>query len=236
MKTLLSQNNLVFHPPMLGCVLFLSGLPGSGNKIYDRGPYGIHGTITGATWKRLPSGLWCLDFDGIDDYVILGTGANPTTNDFTILAWINANLSHGANFIASNRETSSPYSGFLYYTLATTGVLNLQLNDQSNYHIINIGKTKVADDTWHYVALVVDRGNNKAHSYIDGALDKGNVDISAVSGSIGSINELQLATDEAGGGSDGDILITLFQLCNRTLSALEIQNYFNREKNLFGVW
>ena len=90
MKTLVSQNSLVFNPPELGCVLFLPGLPWSSSKIHDRSPYGNHGTITGATWKRLPSGLWYLSFDGIDDYVSLGTSASLNlVDDFTMMAWLN---------------------------------------------------------------------------------------------------------------------------------------------------
>jgi len=66
METLLYSrvDALMFSPPELGCVLYLSGLPNSGSKIHDRSPYGNHGAITGATWQRLPSGLWCLSFDG----------------------------------------------------------------------------------------------------------------------------------------------------------------------------
>ena len=60
MQGLLERDKIVLNPPALGTVLFLSGLPGSGNRIYDRSPYGRLGVITGATWKRLPSGLWYL--------------------------------------------------------------------------------------------------------------------------------------------------------------------------------
>ena len=74
MKTLLDRDidELIFDPPELGSVLYLTGLPCGGSKIYDRSPYGNHGTITGATWKRLPSGLWYLDLDALDDYVDCG--------------------------------------------------------------------------------------------------------------------------------------------------------------------
>jgi len=36
MKALLDRDALVFNPPMLGCVLFLSGFPGGGSRIYNR--------------------------------------------------------------------------------------------------------------------------------------------------------------------------------------------------------
>lgn len=57
------------YPPALdGAVLYMPGLPGYGSKIWDRSQGGNHGTIVGATWERLPSGLWTLRYWG-DDYV-----------------------------------------------------------------------------------------------------------------------------------------------------------------------
>ncbi len=75
--------------PPVGCVLHLSGLPGGGNKIYDRSPYGNIGTITGAVWKRLPSGLWYLDYDGSDDKVVIANESNfDFTDTITIIMWV----------------------------------------------------------------------------------------------------------------------------------------------------
>ena len=93
MKTLIDREDLVFDSAELGCVLHLPGLPGGDSTIHDRSPYGNHGTITGATWKRLPSGLWCLSFDGSDDYVTVGLGASINiTGPFTTKAWVYADV------------------------------------------------------------------------------------------------------------------------------------------------
>ena len=54
MKILLDKEDSIFNPPQLGCVLSLTGLPGGGNKTYDRSPYGNIGTIIGATWMSCP--------------------------------------------------------------------------------------------------------------------------------------------------------------------------------------
>ncbi len=80
-----------FPPPPADCVLYLPGYPAQGSTIQDFSGQGNNGTITGATWKRLPSGLWYLDFDGNDDYITLGSASvlNFTSGDFSILAWIN---------------------------------------------------------------------------------------------------------------------------------------------------
>ena len=46
-------NNSVYYCP---------GLEGGGTTLWDYSNNGNHGTITGATWVRLPSGLWSLGF------------------------------------------------------------------------------------------------------------------------------------------------------------------------------
>src|SRR3990167_5721859 len=38
---------------------------------FDRSRYQNHGTITGAVWKQLPSGVWVLSLDGIDDTITM---------------------------------------------------------------------------------------------------------------------------------------------------------------------
>ena len=111
MKTLLDRDRLVFEPPQPGCVLYLPGLPGGGNKLYDRSPYANVGTITGATWKRLPSGLWYLDFDGTDDYLDVGQDSSlmPTTS-LTIELWLNPDT-----IVGSHRLLVCRHSYFHYY-------------------------------------------------------------------------------------------------------------------------
>jgi len=89
MKTLLDKEELVFNPPELGCVLSLPEFPGGGSRIYDRSPYGNIGTITGAGWQRLPGGLWCLSFDGTDDYVNCGNKSSlDITGAITLETWV----------------------------------------------------------------------------------------------------------------------------------------------------
>ncbi len=48
-----------------------------------------NGAITGATWKRLPSGLWVLSFPGAANYIeVTAPAMNFTTGDFSILMWV----------------------------------------------------------------------------------------------------------------------------------------------------
>ncbi len=58
--------------------------------IYDRSGKNNHGTISGATWQRLPSGVWVNNFDGVDDSVAIGTvnALDEIAGAFTIEAWV----------------------------------------------------------------------------------------------------------------------------------------------------
>jgi len=51
-----------------GLVLYLPFMEGTGSSVHDLSKYHNNGTITGATWTQLPSGIWVLSFDGVDDY------------------------------------------------------------------------------------------------------------------------------------------------------------------------
>lgn len=73
------------HSVPAGSVLYLDGYPPNGTTIYDKSGNGNNGTITGATWVRLRSGLWGLNHAG-EQYVSCGNlGAFPATG--TIKIW-----------------------------------------------------------------------------------------------------------------------------------------------------
>lgn len=231
MKTLLSQNNLVFNPPMLGCVLYLPGLPGSGSKIYDRSPYGNHGTIIGATWKKLPSGLWYLSFDGIDDRVNCGDYAyHRVTSQLTIELWANLqSLDDTLQYLLNKQSTIDPMSGYGLYIRQTTDVLGIWCGGLSPAGVTS--DVAITTDTWYH--LVGTYNGSSLTVYVN-AVSKS---VSS-SGSINwsNIENLWIGARAQGPDAWADAFIAIPRVYNRALSALEIQNHFNREKRLFGVW
>lgn len=73
------------------CVLDLASPKYNTNSayIYDKSGKNNHGTITGATWVRLTSGLWVLDDDGTDDKITLqDTLEALIVTGFTCSAWV----------------------------------------------------------------------------------------------------------------------------------------------------
>jgi len=229
MKTLLDKEDLVFNPPEPGCVLYLPGLPGGANKIHDRSPYGHTGTITGATWVRLPSGLWCLSFDGTDDYIAVSANPSLTFNgELTAELWIRPNNVTGDRTFAHG-TCSGPY-GHTWWMESVEGRLLCSINGQYEY-----GSFPVAFEigNWYHVAMTYDK--TLAAKNIKGFVNGRLWTWKDYTGDI--TNEGGVKIGETGDGNfDFDGLISLVKINNRPKSTLEIQNHFNREKHLFGVW
>jgi len=231
MKTLVDREDLLFSPPELGCVLYLPGSPGGDSRICDRSPYGNHGTITGATWVRLPSGLWCLSFDGTDDYAATGykTSLNPATA-ITIELWIKANSSAGYPYFNGRGYFNQGFSlnlgnSKLYFWVKTTDG-NLTVASEST---LNTG-------VFYHIVGTYDSagGSNNMKVYINGVLDaQDNLTGAIVPFTSYSMGAYLGRADTAGSYFDG--LLAAVCLYNRALTALEVGNHFNQEKHLFGV-
>ena len=160
-----------WRKPDSSCVLNLSGQdqPDYGTTIYDRSGLGNHGTITGATWVKLPSGLWVLSF-GTNKKVDCGTSTSLqfTTQDFTIEAWIYLTDMSSANTIIS--KGSWNVDGY-FVQVQPGGNLFLATSQagagQDNYSQGGLITTL----KWYHIAVV--RSGVNAYFYINGVLRQG---------------------------------------------------------------
>ncbi len=230
MKTVLDRGDFVFRPPELGCVLSLPELPGGSGKVYDRSPYGNIGTITGATWKRLPGGLWCLSFDGSDDYVNCGNNASFNITDaITLLAWVNL-PSAPAGW---GRVMSKGYANYTIMFAPGNLMPMARIGGLSGGSGQEQFNAAITVDTWVLLSLTYDKdgGADNFRTYLNGALDK------AVThtGQISTGGSLFVGSNDTPSECFNGY-IALVRVYNRALTGLEIQYCFNREKNLFGVW
>jgi len=216
------MTNCLFAPPALGTVLLLSGVPGGSNKILDRSPYGNTGTITGATWVRLPDGLWCLDFDGSDDQVDLGVCSYLTLpTQFTYKFWAKSTKGVG--------QQSSILGSFvgsaIDINIHTDGKLRITKIDIA--HIL-LSNNPFPDDKWTHA--VVTRDDTDTWRIFLNAVDEGST-INALKPDAAGIRYIGWGSYTYFQGQ-----IALIQVINRAWSVLEVQNSFNQEKHSFGVW
>jgi len=223
------REKILFEPPEIGCVLSLTGLPGGGSKIYDRSPYGNIGTIVGATWVRLPSGLWCLSFDGNDDYVNCGNNESLAIADaITIEAWVYAEtLGQGSagRIVAKNDIVNYAYLPIVANNSIAIYFDSAQYPSDASVFVLNI---------FQHFAVTFDKnlGSNQIKHYKNGNPIGTNTRTAAIPTSANSL----VVGNRSAGGRTWDGYVSLLRFYNRALSALEIQNHFCREKHLFGVW
>ena len=251
MQATLERNtdNLLFAPPELGTVLYLPGLPGGGSKIYDRSPYGNIGTITGATWKRLPNGLWYLYYDGADDYTDLGSSFQSVMRgSFTILMWVKPDDGQPAVVQSFAGDNNAAGEDRINFQLGTDGTLGFYYESDNNQCRAKSAGVLFSNgqEKWHLVGAVLDSviggvgGSKLNFDGVNQSLDgTDNGDSSGVTFAdwtstdtltIGCYhNNGTFILNFAGG-------IALLKLIAWKLTELDFQNIYHEEKHLFGVW
>ena len=198
--------------------------------IRDRSGEGNDGTITGATWTRLDSGLWYQSFDG-DDYVDCGNNSvlNFTTGDFSLEGWI---VLDTANYTSENLIIGRGSINSDGWELSDGGNGRLQLYthnagaNQESHGAIN----SIAADTWSHFAAT--RTGAVCKVFANG------VDVTSVSGThIDPVTNSRTLWIGRSHNIDrylqGDL--TLLRIYNRVLTDAEIAGHYNQERHLFGV-
>jgi len=223
------MTNSLFAPPALGTNLWLSGLPGGGSKIQDRSPCAQPGAITGATWKRLPSGLWYLSFDGVDDGVDCGNHSSLNITDrLTVKLWVLPESQNFANVWVVGKDAAGGRS--FAYGISSSYILWAQHSGA------NVGSSVGALTTtrWHQV-VYADAADAATFSfYINGVLDRAIASPPAINSSNTNLWLGKRAYVGAEGYYKGGI--ALVEIQRKLWLPIDVQNSFNREKRLFGVW
>jgi len=221
-----NRDQLIFDPPDIDCCFYLPGLPNDGGYIKDRSPYGHTGTISGALWKILPTGLWYLHFDGTDDNADFGINVQQPLDVFSRELWIYPTIVD-----ASVRTILGGMNGEgTDITITGANKIAARIRATANQ---NRGNTTAVVNTWYHVISAYDKnaGANNQNLYINGALD--NDDTNTGDLSVGPL-ALTMGTYSGkdsqwyGGG------IALVRLWTRALNPFEVLNNYNRDKHWFG--
>jgi len=223
MKTVLDKEDLVFSSPEPGCVLSITGLPGSGNRVYDRSPYGKQGTVTGVGWVRLPGGLWVLSLDGVDDNVLISDWDNSLLgSDYTIEQWVKSD-----NLLVRGYAIGvASWSAGAFYIRTNSTAQKLEYSAYRGNDIVS--GTALSEGNWYHITVRVLSGT--AQFYLNGIVDGSPNSGHTLSGTH------MLCIGKGHVGNEWSGLIGYTCLYCRALSAFEIRRRFKRERSLFGVW
>jgi len=219
------SRGLVLYLPF---VRFISHRPDTITKVFDRSPFGNHGTIHGAVWQTLPSGKSALSFDGVDDYVDCGNDESLNIADeITLMVWVKPDDYSDINVIVHKRCCDGrPYYSWVIRLLTDGGFRFSVSNGIKIFHAetsYNLGTT------WHHVVGVFD--GSKLRLFVNCVLKaeqdfSGNVALGDYPVEIGRWNGEAYYFN----GTIGEV-----RIYNRALSEEEIKRLYELTRVFYGV-
>jgi hypothetical protein len=224
-----SVTDFEFAQPNANCVLYMPGLPGAGSYIYDRSIYGNHGTIIGATWTRLPSGLWYPDFDGTDDKITIADAASlHFGGNITVKVWIKPDDKDTDRTIIHGSLTLGHSASWWLETYV--GKIVWGINGNYNYG----GSAVIVEGQLQQIICTYDSAlaSNNILTYYNGALwDNVPPDYTT-----DIADDVGVTIGQTGAGSfiyDGGIL--LLEVLPITWTPSQVMQSFQSERHLLGV-
>jgi len=212
------------------CVAYYPALPEgfSQSTIKDYSGNGNHGTITGATWVKRPSGLLGLNFT-IDDYVDIAASTSLNFTDAgTWMVWV---ILRGTP-AGWERVFSKGYAEtFLAFNASTSPIMRINGLGGGAGQYAFVGSLTVNVPALIGFTYDKDGGDNNLKLYINGSLDSQNTE----TGTIGGTSAWALGSTSAHGEKlqAGDIY--LFRVLNRAITASQWASIFSQERHLFRI-
>ncbi|MDA8670501.1 LamG domain-containing protein, partial [Flavobacteriales bacterium] len=186
------------------------------------------------------SGGNSLEFDGQDDYVIIGDSISLADNSFTLTAWVRKDGRDSTNAaIVMSSGNGSAFNGMYFGFNEQNG------SDRLFFNFYNPGTELYSTDSlniegdnqWHHIAASYNNSNNEQIIYLDGINVGSQISVSSFKGS-GSfalgITSWNFVDDFTGKIDEAVVW-------NTALSQSEIQDYMNcppsgNEAGLVGYW
>jgi hypothetical protein len=165
------DNAIVYtHSPTPGMIGYWNLDERAGNIAYDLSGYGNHGVVEGADWQqgRIDGAL---QFDGVDDYVIL---KNPSLlseldgSSFTFSTWVKPEGIPKMNrsFAILLRVGTHPdYHHGLKFNATGQFVAQVITSDEN---FLGLPSHPVEIGVWHHVTMVLDREEKQFHLFVNG--------------------------------------------------------------------
>jgi hypothetical protein len=208
----------------------------SGTAWNDLSGNGNDGTISGATTAIDSTAGLNFDFDGSNDNIDVGSlGTSGEFSESTISIWFqkDAQASNYGNLYDCNYGVTDYNKGPRMEVDIGGSIVRVYMGaDDGNYTSISFGS--LSNDVWYNLVLTVSPNSTSQDlkAYTDGALITSSTSSSTYVWD-GDIADLYLGV---GFSSARHFTgkIAAFNIYNKTLSAAEVQQNFNSERNRFG--
>jgi hypothetical protein len=191
----------------------------SGTTVYDRSGQGNNGTITGGVTKAIGKIGQGLSFDGVDDYVNIGS--LHSTEELTLSVWIYTNTVNGGT-----RAVLSDTAGANRSYQLEVNRTDARLTFVHAATVILTNNTDILPNTWYHV-VAVRSGTSENWSvriYLNGNLDASIA--TAVNPTLPTGNA-SIGTDLPNAGRFFTGKIDEVRMYNRALSATEVKQLYN---------
>lgn len=183
--------------------------------LLDYSGEGNDGTINGATWTWNPDkSKPVLSFDGSDDYVDLPN--YPTLSSFTICYW--AKMSSGAKTFKLDANQGTRLEFDAYYA----GALDFATREAGSWTHLQVSPSGITGELHHFAVVWKDDTNKEG--FFDGS--SYNSTTPGTQDDIDGDDTIACPSGLVPAGFDG----SEFLLFNRTLSASEIANIYEKTR------
>ena len=181
----------------------------------------LNGTVSGATLStgRNNESNTAYSFDGVDDYIEIGSGMLSGDGEFSILIWINTSSGSFARILS---QRNGGFNGQYFVDLLSDGKIKFGTYSNSLYKWTVTTSSALNDGNWHHLAFV--QQDNGGKMYLNGSLDQ-------TDNSNGKVNLLStiktyLGYDNRNRGAYYTGKVDDLKIYSRALSASEIQTLF----------
>lgn len=211
------------------CVLDYSSPIINATTIYDMSGKGNHGTITGATWVRLPSGLPGLSFDGTDDYITINN--IQFTTGMTLEVWAKDFNTVGNRELFGSWEYSAGNFRSFGFRVEDGNVQFWMSPDGTSANAKNILTAFTVDGTAVYLAATWDGTTMRVHK--NGVVDANTNTMAACYYNA----TYKIYSGVLNAAKENDFLgkMFLWRITNVARTAEQLINTYNQTRHLFGV-
>lgn len=205
--------------------------PGTGTTWTDLTGNGNNGTLVYGVGYS-PSNGGYLTFDGINDYVDLGSNSAFNLVNISISIWVKLDTTASNNFIAGRYYNTNIENGWIIYYNPTTQKIRFDGRESSAAYIGNQSINSYNVNTWYN--LVFTKSSNTWSIYANGGLDMNQNN--GVGNVAFSLNNMQFGgAIQSYGSNYGKNSIGSVHIYNRALSNSEVLQNFNTTKTRFGL-
>jgi hypothetical protein len=212
---------------------FTPSYPKSGTTWTDLSLSGNNGTLTnGPTFNT--DGGGSIVFDGVDDYVTLGTGTLPITS-ITACVWVKTTTTEQKTILGRWGYSNFPNQRTWYIgTYTSEGNLQVILSNNGTTSFNRYVGPAINDNTWKHLSFTFNAGT--VILYIDGiSVEYTQIGSYTVNSLHNSTSPLLVGAADNGIGNNFNGNVSTSQIYNRALSADEILQNYNAQKGRFGL-